>query len=154
MEHYDSGYFQCSNCEMLDYMIGPYRILHAGDMWCEKIGCKLYYGYCSDAFADDDNCECRSKPRRSEQKSRGYLYRQKTKRAEFERIKTVGNSFYTDRNINTDVNGNEYVSPLSHTRHKTYAKRQSSKKIRRSDIDFVGKGNLAHKIYDYWYTVW
>lgn len=159
MEDFDFARYQCWQCPYCDQEAFRHRYelyLKYGEpqfdcCWCDKVGGQMViFGHCEDAFEEP---VAESSKQSDFNRGRGYNYRKQAKRAEFNRVNNTPDIYTTNRFVSEDDNGNEYVKLVGRNNYKRFCKRMSRRKIRRSDIDFVGKGNLCNKYFDYWWNV-
>lgn len=145
---------ECENCSYYDYGLeGQY---------CEKVGGKTsVYGFCTDAYSLDVIKQInRSKQKRRNKKERDQRYKNHLK------YLAENISVYPSPAIYTDevwVNGRGYVQNLKPYYKRLYRgrgkgmsyyhKKMSNKKIRRYKGELPKKGNMSHRLYDFWWEL-
>lgn len=126
--------------------------------WCDKVGGKTYiFGKCSE-YGDDITPHTihRSKKRRNKYE-RNQKYKDKLKR-----LYEINGGYYYSPVYHMDskwIDGyglvdlpKSYYKRVYRGRNSKYLKRQSNKAIRRYQGE-LHKGNMAHKLYDYWWKL-
>lgn len=144
----------CWKCPYYDYSLGG--------QWCDKVGGYNYrYGYCSYAYNADIKHKNHSKQKRRNKRERDQKHKNHLKFLE-ENI-----SGYPSPVIYTDeiwVKGQGYVeNPKPYYKrsyrgrgrssNSNYHKKMSNRKIRRYTGELPKKGNLSHRLYDFWWEL-
>lgn len=144
---------KCKDCPYYDYGFTQY---------CDKVGGKVsLYGYCTYVYKKRTNQTNNFKQKRRNKRERDQKYKNHLKLL----AENVQN--YPQPVIYTDeiwVKGDGYVeNPKPYYkrlyrgrgRHSrsNYHKKMSNKKIRRFKGDLPNKGNLSHRLYDFWWEL-
>lgn len=159
-------YFACDECPIVEQFerrmalaiehpeYGDFQFDHCG---CDKVLDEFFWcGYCEDAWVDMPSHQVSGK------RKTGRAYRRKMHRRHLQKFRD--RSDYSRICVvpypNYGYVDDEYVMIGSHicypqnSKNKTYFKRMSNKKIRRSKFDLPQKGNGHHKLFDYWWTLY
>lgn len=146
----------------LECKICPYYECGLGGQCCDKIGGKtVLYGYCTDAYSSDVIKRINhSKQKRRNKRERNQKYKNHLK------YLTENVSGYPSPVIYTDevwISGQGYIqNPKPYYKRlyrgggkgmSYYHKKMSNKKIRRYKGELPKKGNLSHRLYDFWWEL-
>lgn len=145
---------ECKNCSYYDYGLGS--------QYCDKVGGKiLLYGYCADVYEKNVTHKNHSKQKRRNKRERDQKHKNHLK---FLTENILG---YPSQVIYTDeiwIKGQSYVeNPKPYYKrlyrgrgrhsNSNYHKKMSNRKIRRYTGELSKKGNLSHKLYDFWWEL-
>ena len=145
---------ECRNCPYCEYGLGG--------QYCEKVGGKtLLYGYCTYVYEKNAIHKNRSKQKRRNKRERDQKHKNHLK---FLAENVTG---YPSPVIYIDeiwIKGQGYVeNPKPYYKrlyrgrgrcnNSNYHKKMSNRKIRRYTGELPKKGNLSHKLYDFWWEL-
>lgn len=145
---------ECKNCPYYDYVLGG--------QWCDKVGGYNYrFWYCSDIYNVEIKKKNRSKQKRRNKRERDQKHRNYLK---FLAENVTGHPspvIYTDeiwiKGQGYVENSKPYYKRLYRGRgrcsNSNYHKKMSNRKIRRYTGELPKKGNLSHKLYDFWWEL-
>ena len=146
---------KCKKCPYYDYGLGG--------QWCDKVGGYNYrFGYCSDIYGKKMVQINHSKQKRRNKREREQKYKTHLK------FLAENISGYPSPVIYTEkiwVKGQGYVeNPKPYYKrlyrgkgkhsNANYHKKMSNRKIRRYKGELPKKGNLSHRLYDFWWELY
>lgn len=147
---------------MLECIECPYYDYGLSGQYCDKVGGKtLLYGYCEDVYEKNAIHKNRSKQKRRNKRERDQKHKNHLK---FLAENVTG---YPSPVIYTDeiwIKGQGYIeNPKPYYKrlyrgrgrrsNSNYHKKMSNRKIRRYTGKLPKKGNLTHKLYDFWWEL-
>lgn len=147
---------------MLECIECPYYDYGLSGQYCDKVGGKtLLYGYCTYVYEKNATHKNRSKQKRRNKRERDQKHKNHLK---FLAENVTG---YPSPVIYTDeiwIKGHGYVgNPKPYYKrlyrgrgrhsNSNYHKKNSNRKIRRYTGELPKKGNLSHKLYDFWWEL-
>lgn len=146
---------ECRNCPYYDSG-------GLGGQWCDKVGGYNYrFGYCSDIYDKETTLKNHSKQKRKNKRERDQKHKNHLK------FLAENVSGYPSPAIYMNViwiKGQGYVE-ISKPYYKrlyrgrgrhsnsNYHKKMSNRKIRRYKGELPTKGNLGHRLYDFWWEL-
>lgn len=145
---------ECRNC--------PYYDGGLGGQWCDKVGGYNYrFGYCSDIYDQETTLKNHSKQKRKNKRERDQKHKNHLK------FLAENVSGYPSPAIYMNViwikgqgyveNPKPYYKRLYRGRgrhsNSNYHKKMSNRKIRRYKGELPKKGNLSHRLYDFWWEL-
>ena len=130
-------------------------------LWCDKVGGKVFWsGRCEDAYTQpiiSQNC---SKQKRRNKRERDQKHKNHLKFLAENRSGYPCPAIYTDE---IWVKGQYVENPKPYYKrlyrgkgrysNSNYHKKMSNKEIRRYKGELPKKGNLSHKLYDFWWEL-
>ena len=145
---------ECRNCPYYDYALGG--------QWCDKVdGYNYRFGYCSDIYNVEIKKKNRSKQKRRNKRERNQKHRNHLKFFAENVTGYPSPVIYTDKiwikGQGYVENSKPYYKRLYRGRgrrsNSNYHKKMSNRKIRRYTGELPKKGNLSHKLYDFWWEL-
>lgn len=148
---------------MLECVECPYYDYGLSGQYCDKVGGKtLLYGYCVDAYIQPIIIKNYSKQKRRNKRERDQKHKNHLK------FLAENVSGYPSPVIYTDeiwIKGQGYMeNPKPYYKrfyrgrgrhsNSNYHKKMSNRKIRRYKGELSSKGNLGHKLYDFWWKLY
>lgn len=153
-------YFCCDECPLCEDL--EYRLHLAGEgyglqleyCWCDKVGGKMYaYHYCPDALSQK-----RKKFKNGKRKT-GNAYRREMKQRKFEKAKAIGDfscnpavGWVKSDYIDGEWVDGTYIQYPKNSKSQRVYKRQSNKRVRKSDVPL--RGNGYRRCLDYWWLIY
>lgn len=146
----------------MECKICPYYDYGLGSQYCEKTGGKtLLYGYCTDAYSLDVVKQINhSNQKRRNKRERDQKYKSHLKCLVENVSGYPSPAIYTDKvwvsGYGYIQNPKPYYKRLYRGRGKGmsyYHKKMSNKKIRRYKGELPKKGNMSHRLYDFWWEL-
>lgn len=145
---------ECENCSYYNFGLGG--------QYCDRVGGKTaLYGYCTDVY--DSNIPVQknySKQKRRNKRERDQKYKNHLKYLAENVSGYPSPAIYTDE---VWISGHGYVQNLKPYYKRLYRgrgkgmsyyhKKMSNKKIRRYKGELPKKGNLSHRLYDFWWEL-
>lgn len=130
-------------------------------LWCDKVGGKVYWaGRCNDAYIHSEISQNHSKQKRRNKRERDQKYKNHLKFLVENISGHPSPVIYTDevwsRGQGYIKNPKPYYKRLYRSRGKGasyYHKKLSNRKIRRYKGELPRKGNLGHRLYDFWWEL-
>ena len=126
-------------------------------VWCDKVGGKVYcFGHCTDWYEQDKIPHKNHSKKKRMNKRERYLKHQNHLKYLYE---VAGGYYpspvkYTDeiwvKGVGYVKNPKSYYQRLYRGKRSKCLKQQSNRKIRRYKGE-LHKGNMAHKLYDFWW---
>lgn len=144
----------CKNCPYYDYGFGG--------QWYDKVGGYNYkFGYCSDIYNIDTRHKNHSKQKRRNKRERDQKHKNHLKFLAENVTGCPSPVIYTDeiwiKGQGYVENAKPYYKRLYRGRGKhsnsNYHKKMSNRKIRRYKGELSKKGNLSHRLYDFWWEL-
>lgn len=132
-------------------------------LWCNKVGGKVHWaGRCTDAYSDIPKWINHQKQKRRNKRERDQKHKNHLK------FLAENVQYYPASVIYTDViwikgqgyveNPKPYYKRLYRGRgrhsNSNYHKKMSNRKIRRYRGELSKKGNLSHRLYDFWWELY
>ena len=145
---------KCIECSYYDYGLGG--------QYCNKVGGKtLLYGYCTDVYEKNVTHKNRSKQKRRNKRERNQKYKNHLKFLAENVTGYPSPVIYIDeiwiKGQGYVENSKPYYKRLYRGRgrhsNSNYHKKMSNRKIRRYTGELSKKGNLSHKLYDFWWEL-
>ena len=153
-------YFCCDECPICEDL--EYRLRLAEDgyglqleyCWCDKVGGKFYaYGYCPDSVSQ------KRKNFKNGKRRTGNAYRREMRQRKFEKAKAIVDTTCNPAVgcVHEDFIDGEWIEgtyiqyPKNSKTQRVY-KRQSNKRVRKSDVPM--KGNGYRRCLDYWWILY
>ena len=145
---------ECKNCSYNDNGLGG--------QYCDKVGGKpILYGYCTDAYSSEVLMSKNySKKKKRNKRERDQKYKNHLKYLAENISSYPPLAIYIDEiwiyGQGYVKNPKPYYKRLYRGRGKGmsyYHKKMSNKKIRRYKGELPKKGNLAHRLYDFWWEL-
>lgn len=145
---------KCKNCPYYDHGLGG--------QYCDKVGGKtLLYGYCSDAYLGISKQINHSNQKRRNKRERDQKHKTHLKYLAENIFGYPSPAMYTDEvwigGQGYVQNPKPYYKRLYRGRGKGtsyYHKKMSNKRIRGYKGELPKKGNLGHKLYDFWWMLY
>lgn len=143
---------ECKDCPYYDYGLGGQH--------CEKVGGKtLLFAYCEDACSEVKKQINHSKQKRKNKRERDQKHKNHLKFLAENISRYPYPVIYTDeifiRGYGYAENPKPYYKRLYRGRgrrsNSNYHKKMSNRKIRRYRRELPKKGNLSHRLYDFWW---
>ena len=145
---------ECKNCPYYDYALGG--------QWCDKVGGYNYrFGYCSDIYDKETKRKNRSKQKRRNKIERDQKHKDHLKflaeNIQYYPSPVIYNNEIWIKGQGYVENSKPYYKRLYRGRgrrsNSNYHKKMSNRKIRRYIGEIQKKGNLSHKLYDFWWEL-
>ena len=145
---------ECKNCPYYDYALGG--------QWCDKVGGYNYrFGYCSDIYDKETKRKNRSKQKRRNKIERDQKHKDHLKflaeNIQYYPSPVIYNNEIWIKGQGYVENSKPYYKRLYRGRgrhsNSNYHKKMSNRKIRRYKRELPKKGNLSHKLYDFWWEL-
>lgn len=145
---------ECKNCPYYDYALGG--------QWCDKVGGYNYrFGYCSDIYDKETKRKNRSKQNRRNKIERDQKHKDHLKflaeNIQYYPSPVIYNNEIWIKGQGYVENSKPYYKRLYRGRgrrsNSNYHKKMSNRKIRRYIGELPKKGNLSHKLYDFWWEL-
>lgn len=129
-------------------------------IWCDKVGGRIgVMGYCSEYIDDKDNVviNITDRPKRNKYERRNLKYKNKMKH-----LYKVSECHYPPavlyinerrvKRFHWVKREKPYYKRIYRGKHSQYLKQQSNRKIRRYKGE-LHNGNMAHKLFDFWWEL-
>lgn len=145
---------ECKNCPYYNYALGG--------QWCDKVGGYVYrFGYCNDIYGVEIKHKNQCKQKRRNKRERDQKHRNHLKFIAENVTGYPSPVIYTDeiwiKGQGYVENSKPYYKRLYRGRgrhsNSNYHKKMSNRKIRRYKGELPKKGNLSHKLYDFWWEL-
>ena len=145
---------ECNTCPYFDYGLGG--------QYCDKVGGKtLIFGYCTHVYEKNSKHMNHSKQKRRNKIERDQKYKNRLKFLAENISGYPSPAIYTDeiwiRGQGYVENPKPYYKRLYRGRgrhsNSKYHKKMSNRKIRRYKAELPKKGNLSHRLYDFWWEL-
>lgn len=147
---------------MLECVECPYYEYGLGGQYCDKVGGKtLVYGYCTYVYEKNATHKNNSKQKRRNKRERDQKHKNHLKFLAENVTGYPSPVTYTDeiwiRGQGYTENPKPYYKRIYRGRgrrsNSNYHKKMSNRKIRRYSGELPKKGNLSHKLYDFWWEL-